>query len=226
MKLETIKYGDKELFFTGITTSFKQKIYQGSILKVSYVDATSKVFERMKERGDKEIYLYIPEEFEYFGFNLVSADNRNYWIPNNTFADISFIRYLIAKDCLEVIGNSANPDDEELFFKIMKYQKREFLESEKETVFKKVISLLEKEINENIGTVKKTEIKDENFIEITYETFFKESDSLERKKFQETVEAVEYIDNPRFDVETPFRSSLYGAKTIICKITPNENMFI
>lgn len=92
----------KQIFFTGLSIG-ENKIFTGDILKVSYVDATSKIFEQMKENGDKEIYLIIDDTLEYLATKCKTNNEFKYFTGNSE--SLLFLRYLIQKEVVEIVGN-------------------------------------------------------------------------------------------------------------------------
>jgi len=109
------------VLFTGFIDNKGKEIYQGDILKISYVEASSVIFEQMKKNGDKYIYLILEADTKYLNIEYKTHDEKKYFTGGG--GDLRFLKYLIEnKKCAEVVGNVIEDFD---FYKKITKRKEE-----------------------------------------------------------------------------------------------------
>ena len=86
--------------------------YQGDVLRVPFEDCSSKIFQKMKELGDKYIDIIFDIESPYLTTCFRTHDEDNYFTGSSINGDnVLFLRYLIDKGTSEIIGNvTQNPE--------------------------------------------------------------------------------------------------------------------
>ena len=93
-------------FWIGLCDINDNKIYQADILKITYMDKSSHVFERMKEHGDTEIFIILDVPSDYHTTTLRTHDEDKYFTGESQWGDsLMFLAYLIKSGAVEIVGN-------------------------------------------------------------------------------------------------------------------------
>jgi len=83
-------------------------IYQGDILQVDYIEANAEIFKLMKDKGDKSLIITMDTNTDRYYLTTCwrFLDQDTYYSTDDPNGGaLHFLRYLIQKGVVRVIGN-------------------------------------------------------------------------------------------------------------------------
>jgi len=134
-----------QLFGLNIFDINKKEVFQGDILKITYQDRSSYIFQKMKEEDDDVIYMFLTPDEEFLRTIASFNDEVKYFATNEDTT--TFLRYISKIECFEIVGNIYNDSE---FVKSISKTKEEYDLIEK----KENLEVIKREIPKFIDIIK------------------------------------------------------------------------